>query len=253
MNKTIQANERITFYKDLPEVMKLKEFIDVLDKKYNVNSNDHENSFGIINPEGALISALYQSNILYILFGYSSDISHVPKYEQVPLTDEGILIGRKGEVGYFGNPFRAEQKKSPISVEKRDLDILITLREKARDEINTNMPKKPVFDKAWDKKDYDKILENMGYASGNDTIKETFRVAEGYDNKFQVEYSRCGSNSTPHFTTSFNGWQSQDKMDHESPAYIFYKKWNIFHLIEMTKAEYDEMCEDLNELKAVYR
>lgn len=81
ISPVITNKERCVRQGDIPEVMKLYEFIQELDKKYHVDSRDEKNSFGIIEPERMLLSELYECNLYYFLFGYSSDINHLPKYE----------------------------------------------------------------------------------------------------------------------------------------------------------------------------
>lgn len=120
ISPVITNKERCVRQGDIPEVMKLYEFIQELDKKYHVDSRDEKNSFGIIEPERMLLSELYECNLYYFLFGYSSDINHLPKYEAIPLVGECILVGKHGEVGMLTNPYREAQKKKEIEVDEND-------------------------------------------------------------------------------------------------------------------------------------
>lgn len=81
---------------------------------------------------------------------------------------------------------------------------------------------------------------------------------------FEVEYCTLGSNKTPRFATSTNKFikskrdysccgQAQDiLLLKTSVAYRFWEKWNAKHLQDLTQAEYDEMWNDLQHLKATY-
>ena len=54
----VKNNERITFLKDLPSAMELKNFIGELDERYNVDSSDPNNTFGSVNLENPIIAQL---------------------------------------------------------------------------------------------------------------------------------------------------------------------------------------------------
>lgn len=81
---------------------------------------------------------------------------------------------------------------------------------------------------------------------------------------FEVNYCTLGGNKTPHFTTSTSEFikskrdykvcgQAQDiLLPKTSIAYRFWKKWGAKHLQDLTQAEYDEMWNDLQHLKATY-
>lgn len=106
----------------------------------------------------------------------------------------------------------------------------------------------------------DDVLEQQGFAPGSREyefhVKFKVKPEEHKTGRripyFEVEYYRCGSNKRPHFTTSYNDFQNQFEMPHDSLAYQFYQKWNPFHLVEMTKEEYTEMRDDLDKLKKEY-
>ena len=263
ISPVITNKERCVRQGDIPEVMKLYEFIQELDKKYHVDSRDEKNSFGIIEPERMLLSELYECNLYYFLFGYSSDINHLPKYEAIPLVGECILVGKHGEVGMLTNPYREAQKKKEIEVDENDKLRLIALRQAAYDALKAAYPKKPDFaelDKDASSAECDDVLEQQGFAPGSREyefhVKFKVKPEEHKTGHripyFEVEYYRCGNNKRPHFATSYKDWQNQHEMPHDSLAYQFYQKWNPFHLVEMTKEEYAEMRDDLEKLKKEY-
>ena len=80
-------------------------------------------------------------------------------------------------------------------------------------------------------------------------------VAEYGDNsKFVVEYNKSSTDPMmPHFITSYTcnkrKGQAQEDIDHNHPAYKFYKKWNILHCRTLTIPEWNEMYNDVIELE----
>ena len=79
---------------------------------------------------------------------------------------------------------------------------------------------------------------------------------------FEVKYYTLGNNSHPYFTTSaevFNrpktdfsrcGQCQKDVLT--GHAYRFYKKWNAYHLKDLTESEYEEMMKDMQLLFDTY-
>ena len=79
---------------------------------------------------------------------------------------------------------------------------------------------------------------------------------------FEIEYYTLGSNSHPYFTTSASVF-NRPKTDFSScgqcqkdvltgHAYRFYKKWNAYHLKDLTESEYEEMTKDMQLLFDTY-
>ena len=81
---------------------------------------------------------------------------------------------------------------------------------------------------------------------------------------FKVSYYTLGDNQNPYFTTSackfvrnkrgfcISG-QAQETLLKEFPeAYSFYKKWDVFHLEQLTQEQYGEMRKDLCILEQKY-
>ena len=239
MNPMIQANARCIRQKDIPELMELYHFIQKLDRKYGVNSSDKRNSFGIIQPEKMLISELYECNLYFCLFGYRSEITGMPKYTyQMRNPNAGILYSHLS-------------KPMDLIMEEVDKQQLIHLRQKAKAAAKAVFPKKPIFrdTKTDSYPAYDQQLEEQGFASAKQTISVSIWVES---NQFQIEYGRLKPNKKPHFSTACNGRQNQEEMQPKEPAYQFYKKWDPFHLIELTMEEWEEMWQDAQELQAYY-
>lgn len=81
---------------------------------------------------------------------------------------------------------------------------------------------------------------------------------------FKVSYYTLGNNQAPHFATSAykfirskrdfcRGGQAQEALLKGFPeAYKFYKKWDVFHLKQLTKEQYGEMRKDLCVLEQKY-
>lgn len=243
INPEIQANARCIRQRDIPEIMELYDFVRDLNKKYGVDSSDTRNSFGIIQPERMLISELYKDDLWYILFGYHSESDGVPKYcyENVSYPEQGIL--RCGQ-----------RKQVDLVVDPSDIKRLQQLREAAKESGLRLFPRKPVYDGMTEKnlKEYDNLLEEQGFADGTKTIHLRVKAGPHRGDIFEINYYRCGSNRAPHFTTSYQGWQNQEYLNRDSIAYQFYKKWNPFHLIELTMDEYLEMMSDANEVYLAY-
>ena len=81
---------------------------------------------------------------------------------------------------------------------------------------------------------------------------------------FEVSYYTLGNNQNPYFATSACEFvrnkrdfcmvgQAQETLLKGFPeAYSFYKKWDVFHLKQLTQEQYNEMRKDLCILKQKY-
>ena len=81
---------------------------------------------------------------------------------------------------------------------------------------------------------------------------------------FKVSYYTLGNNQSPYFSTSAyefvrnkrgfcRGGQAQEILLKRFPkAYSFYKKWDVFHLKQLTQEQYNEMRKDLCILEQKY-
>lgn len=63
------------------------------------------------------------------------------------------------------------------------------------------------------------------------------------------EYIRKCLNSSSSYEYKQSKGQAQEDMDHNHPAYKFYKKWNILHCRTLTIPEWNEMYNDVIELE----
>lgn len=81
---------------------------------------------------------------------------------------------------------------------------------------------------------------------------------------FEVSYYRLGSNTNKYFTTSaaqFNrpktdynqaGQCQNDLLKSHPIAYNFFKKWDVFHLLDLSEEQHNELWSDLNRLADKY-
>lgn len=235
MNPVIINQERLVKPKEVPEFLELTTFVSKLDDKYGICSKDRDNSFCCLNPDTALLSHLHESNVYYYLCG-GGNVEHLPKYMHVT-----VPFGKLLRAGTGSNA-------EPLKMDTEDQKELFRLRQQAIIALKKIYPKRPVF-KETDNSllDYAKRLQEQGFAV--ELFHAEFRVE---NQAFQVEYRRLDGNKAPYFSTAYKGWQNQDEMPHNGLAYLFYKKWNPFHLIEMTEAEYREMKADLKQLYKIY-
>ena len=257
MNTKIQSNQRLTHLNTLASARELHQFIQYLDTKYGVDSTDPDNTFGRIFLDRPIVQHGV-ANTLYFagISSYRPEDLRLPKYQAIP--QEHI-----------------KAQRVPITVEKSDIEKLVQLRNNFKTEIEANAPLEPRFpsellekyntfkDSSGEKylfhklpqnlknQIYDRILVESGFATGD---KHTFHVdmyvpdIDGEFKKFEVDFYRLHTNKTPHFATNYKGWQNQEDMDKNHPAYAFYKKWNIFHTHNMTIEEWLEMKDDLDEV-----
>lgn len=111
---------------------------------------------------------------------------------------------------------------------------------------------------------YEKIYTEQGFANNPDynlkrAIPVTYKKDGSPKDVFEIRYYRLNSNLTFDFSTTYKGWQNQEDMPHDHACYLFWKKWNIFHLTTLTIDEWQEMHEDLQTIekevakKAIHR
>ena len=229
----IRANARLIRPKDIPEVMGLLSFIQELDQKYGTNSvsQDRKDGFGHLDMEKPLVSYMYESNIYYLL--KVNDITRLPVLGMRRILPMNRILHAGTQ---YGTP-------APDALSEEDKAELYSLRQRAKDALVSHYPEKPVF-KETDTNitAFDARLQEQGFADGS----KAFCVRIG---AFEVSYGRCSdTNRSPYFATSYEGFQNQDNLPHRSPAYQFYRKWDIFHCVEMKLDEYQEMMEDVKEL-----
>ena len=265
MNPNHKANKRIVFLRDIPEAVALADFIKELDAKYEVDSTDPDNTFGRIMLDKPIVR-YGVSNTLYLagISTYRPADIMLPKHKAIPHANSIIAISQLGEVALLTNKNHLEAKIEPITVDNEDVAKLQELRLAFKEAILRNAPLKPDFSSLdndpevenltkWELKNrYDDILLEQGFAPHRDYhLKETIMVPnlKGTPQPFVIEYYRLSTNRCPHFSTTYDGSQRQEYMYGYHPASAFYHKWDNFHLHELTLEEYQELLEDIKELK----
>lgn len=284
MNPIIKSNERITYLRDLPSAVALHTYIQELDAKYKVDSNDSDNSFGRIALDEPISVGMHGlDNTLFFAKISTSDFFSeedlLPKHEQLPPADYAIGIDKNGNTVMLESAAHATAERKPIAIDENDLVKLRKLRKAFRAEVEANAPEIPPFIKQKDIIDPADFFD--GYASDPKPFKDLSvdmrqRICEivytkaGFANNansklkveipvtyyetgkpkdiFSVEYYRLGPNTHYYFATSYKGWQNQEEMPHDHPCYAFWKKWNIFHTTTMTVNEWHEMRNDLKDI-----
>ena len=274
MNPIIQANERLIKVSEFTEAHELHDFITQLDKKYGVDSSDPDNTFGRVPLDNAII----QHGVSNLCYFAKTDVEYwtkkiqLPTHKTIPKANYCIGIDKHGEPQLLVNAANVAAKRIPIEIEEEDIKHLTELREAYKSALKQVKIKEPDFSTIRDhyfngrdgriyydhmnqrRKDQvaDAILENQGFASDrNQHLDITIPVkdvnGEVYD--FVIQYYRLSPNKCPYFSTTYDGWQSQDRMSHDTLAYQFYQKWNVLHTHNMTLEEWSEMVQDLNELQ----
>lgn len=276
MNPQIQSNQRLTHLNTLASARELHQFIQYLDTKYGVDSTDPDNTFGRIFLDWPIVQHGV-ANTLYFagISSYRPEDLRLPKYQAIPHANSVVVINKIGNVGLAISQEHLKAQRVPINVEETDIKKLVQLRNNFKTEIDANAPLEPRFpsellekyntfkDSSGEKylfhelpqglknQIYDRILAESGFATGGE---HTFHVnmyvpdIDGEFKKFEVNFYRLHSNKTPHFATNYQGWQNQENMDKNHPAYTFYKKWNVFHTHNMTIEEWLEMKGDIDEV-----
>ena len=268
MNIKHKANKRLVYLRDIPEAVTLSDFIKDLDAKYEVDSTDPDNTFGRIHLEHPIVR-YGVANTLYFagISTYRPADIMLPKHKAIPHADSVITISETGEVALLSRRDHLEAKIEPITVDEADITKLQELRTAFKKAVFRNSPCTPDLPDfssldhnadiknltKWELQNlYDDILLEQGFAPHRDYhFKETIMVPnlKGTPQPFVIEYYRLGTNRCPHFSTTYDGSQRQEYMHGYHPASAFYKKWDNFHLHELTLEEYKELMEDIQELK----
>lgn len=109
---------------------------------------------------------------------------------------------------------------------------------------------------------YDKYNNNEIVNDDEKSLKYSFRI--GDRNIFEVRYDRTGNNKNMDFATSSSelnkrrtditrGGQAQkDLLKEGTKARDFYEKWDKKHLGTLTQKEYNELVNDIEDLKKEY-
>lgn len=174
----IKNNQRLVKLSAIPELVELKKFIDYLDKKYQVDSNDQLHTFGRVELDRYLISYFYMGLLLLDLrIPNEPNLTHY--FPKQNLNNKTLSTEAPG----------VETDPEAIYLEQEDIDKLKTLREKASVALGTyqsffvNLPKEQVeqeylnyykigilsmpfyrIDKEKLKPVYEKLLKAQGFA-----------------------------------------------------------------------------------------
>lgn len=239
MNPTLKNNQRVTYLRDLPSAVALHDYIQELDIKYNVNSKDHDNSFGDIKLDNPIIKNGV-SNTLFLAKistrGFFSESGLLPKHEQVPPANYTIGIAKNGNVAMLESTAHATAKPKSITIDDADLVTLRNLRNTFQKEVKANDYDTPRFikdDTLIDPTKFfdatidhprafgnfsrkaqqhicEKIYTDQGFANNpNYNLKSAIPVTYNEDGSpkdvFEVRYYRLNPNLTFDFSTTYKG------------------------------------------------
>lgn len=269
INPQIKNNRRLVRLSAIPELLELKEFIDYLDQKYQVNSSDRYNTFGHVELDRYLISYFYMGLLLLELrIPSEPDWTHYfPKQNlnQIPLTTEAPGV---------------ETDPEAIYLEQEDIAKLKTLREKAGVALDAyqsffvNLPKDQVekeyldyyklgilsepfyrVDKEKLKPVYEKLLKEQGFALEGDfqVSKSDFWVdiapeflpfSREKQVLFRVNYYHYKKWEQPYLSMV-----NYNDLSENHPVFDFVKKWSPFYRQTLTKDELQEVMDDIELLR----
>lgn len=269
INPQIKNNQRLVKLSAIPELVKLKEFIDYLDQKYQVDSSDRYNTFGHVELDRYLISYFYMELLLLDLRvpSETNPTHYFPKQNlnQTPLSTEAP---------------EAETDPEAIYLDQEDINKLKTLREKAGITLGAyqsffvNLPKEQVeqeylnyykigilsmpfyrVNKEELKPVYEKLLKEQSFALEGDfqVSKSDFWVdiapeflpfSREKQVLFRVTYYHYKKWEQPHLSMV-----NYKDLSENHPVYDFVKKWEPFYRQTLTKAELEEVMEDIELLR----
>lgn len=269
INPQIKNNQRLVKLSAIPELVKLKEFIDYLDEKYQVNSNDRLHTFGRVELDRYLISYFYMGLLLLELRIPNEPklTHHFPKQnlENKTLTTEAPGV---------------ETDPEAIYLEQEDIAKLKTLREKAGVALGpyqsffVNLPKEQVEKEYLD---YYKlgILSEPFYRVNKEKLKPVYEKLlkeQGFalEGDFQVSKSDFWVDIAPEFLPfsrekqvlfrvnyyHYKKWErpqlsmvNYKDLSENHPVHDFVKKWEPFYRQTLTKDELQEVMDDIELLR----
>ena len=269
INPQIKNNQRLVKLSAIPELLELKEFIDYLDEKYQVDSSDRYNTFGHVELDRYLISYFYMGLLLLDLRIPSEPnwAHHFPKQNlnQIPLTTEAPGV---------------ETDPKAIYLEQDDSEKLKTLREKAGVALDpyqgffVNLTKEQVeqeylnyykigilsqpfyrVDKEKLKPAYEKLLKEQGFALEGDfqVSKSDFWVdiapeflpfSREKQVLFRVNYYHYKKWERPQLSMV-----NYKDLSENHPVYNFVRKWEPFYMQTLTPQELQEVMDDIELLR----
>lgn len=265
----IKNNQRLVKLSAVPELVELKEYIDYLDQKYQVESNNRYNTFGHVELDRYLISYFYMGLLLLDL-RIPSELNwthHFPKQNlnQIPLSTKAPGAETNPEAIYF---------------DQEDINKLKTLREKAEVALRpyqtffVNLPKEQV-EKAY--LDYYKlgILSEPFYRVDKEKLKPVYEKLlkeQGFalEGDFQVSKSDFWVDIAPEFLPfsrekqvlfrvnyyHYKKWEqpylslvNYKDLSENHPVYDFVRKWEPFYRQTLTQDELQEVMDDIELLR----
>lgn len=265
----IKNNQRLVKLSAIPELVELKEFIDHLDQKYQVDSRDGYNTFGHVELDRYLISYFYMGLLLLDLrIPNEPNLTHYfPKQNlnQTPLSTETPGV---------------ETDPETIYLDQEDIEKLKTLREKAGvalapyQSFFVNLPKEQVekaylgyyklgilsepfyrVDKEKLKPVYEKLLKEQGFALEGDfqvstsdfwvdIAPEFLPFSREKQVLFRVNYYHYKKWEQPYLSMV-----NYNDLSENHPVYDFVKKWSPFYRQTLTKDELQEVMDDIELLR----
>lgn len=269
INPQIKNKQRLVKLSAIPELVELKEFIDYLDQKYQVDSNDRLHTFGRVELDRYLISYFYMGLLLLELrIPNEPNLTHYfPKQNlnQIPLSTEAP---------------GAETNPEGICFDREDIEKLKTLREKAGVALKpyqsffVNLPKEEVekayldyyklgilsepfyrIDKEKLKPVYEKLLKEQGFALEGDfqVSKSDFWVdiapeflpfSREKQVLFRVNYYHYKKWEQPYLSMV-----NYKDLSENHPVYDFVQKWLPFYRQTLTTDELQEVLNDIELLR----
>lgn len=269
INPQIKNNQRLVKLSAIPELVELKEFIDYLDQKYQVDSSNRYNTFGHVELDRYLISYFYMGLLLLDL-RIPSEPNWTHYFPKQSLNQTPLSTETPG----------AETDPEAIYLEQKDIEKLKTLREKAGVALGAyqsffvNLPKEQVEKEYLDyyklgilsepfyrvnkeelKPVYEKLLKEQGFALEGDfqVSKSDFWVdiapeflpfSREKQVLFRVNYYHYKKWEQPHLSMV-----NYKDLSENHPVYDFVQKWLPFYRQTLTKAELEEVMDDIELLR----
>ena len=265
----IKNNQRLVKLSAVPQLIELKEFIDYLDQKYQVDSSDQLHTFGRVELDRYLISYFYMELLLLELrIPTEPNLTHY--FPKQNLNQTPLSIEAPG----------AETDPEAIYLEQEDIEKLKTLREKAGVALGpyqsffVNLPKEQVekayldyyklgilsepfyrVDKEKLKPVYEKLLKEQGFALEGDfqVSKSDFWVdiapeflpfSREKHVPFRVNYYHYKKWEQPHLSMV-----NYKDLSENHPVYDFVRKWEPFYMQTLTPQELQEVMDDIELLR----
>lgn len=265
INPQIKNNQRLVKLSAIPELVELKAFIDYLDQKYQIDSNDRLHTFGRVELDRYLISYFYMGLLLLELrIPNEPNLTHYfPKQNLQNKT----LSTEAPEV---------ETDPEAIYLDQEDIDKLKTLREKAGVALGpyqsffVNLPKEQVEKEYLD---YYKlgILSEPFYRINKEKLKPVYEKLlkeQGFalESDFQVSKSDFWVDIAPEFLPfshekqvlfrvnyyHYKKWErpqlsmvNYKDLSENHPVYDFVRKWEPFYMQTLTPEELQEVMDDI--------